>query len=88
MKSDRKFLRQCVCCKQYKDKQELIRITKDYKTAEIAINNDNSVTGRSLYVCKNEECVANLLKKKRIEHILSAEIPENIKEKLATVLKK
>ncbi|MBQ9245411.1 YlxR family protein [bacterium] len=86
MKSNRKFLRQCACCKQYKDKTELIRITKDYKTNEIKINTDNSVMGRSLYICKNEECITNLLKKKKIEHVLKGKTPVNIKEKLDTVL--
>lgn len=83
---NRKFLRQCACCKEYKSKEELIRITKDHKTDEIVINNDNIAAGRSIYVCKNKQCIQNILKKKRIESSLKAVIPDGIREKLTTVL--
>ena len=84
MKPDRKFLRQCACCKEYKDKNELIRITKDNKTGEIILNNNNEVTGRSCYICKNAQC----LKKKKIDLCLKAKTEEKLKEALYTVLKK
>ena len=83
---NKKFLRQCACWREYKSKEELIRITKDHKTGEIVINNDNIATGRSIYVCKNKQCVQNILKKKRIESSLKAVIPDDIREILPTVL--
>ena len=86
MKKDRKFLRQCAACKEYKSKEDLIRLTKDYKSGIVSINNNNSVQGRSLYVCKNEKCLGILIKKKITERTLKAEIPLNIKENLDTVL--
>lgn len=87
MKPERKFLRQCVFCRQYRSKEELIRITK---TADgtIKINNDNSVQGRSVYICKKDECVQNAIKKKKIENSLKSNLPEMLKEYLYTVLKK
>ncbi len=88
MKPERKFLRQCVSCRKYKNKEELIRITKNRNTGEININNNLLLPGRSVYICKNEECIANAIKKKRIENSLRANFPENIKEELYTVLKK
>ena len=87
MKQERKFLRQCVSCKEYKNKENLIRITKDNKTSEIVVNNDNSAIGRSVYVCKNQECINTALNKKKLQHALKTDIPVNIKEKLSTVLK-
>ncbi len=88
MKEDRKFLRQCAACKSYKQKEDLIRITKDYKTEKIHINLGNEINGRSVYLCKSEECINKFLSKKGIEHYLKTKTTENIKEKLYTVLKK
>lgn len=86
MKQDRKFLRQCVFCRTYKSKEDLIRITKS-QDGSIKINNNSDVTGRSVYICKNAECVQNALKKKKIEGSLKSNLPESIKEELSTVLK-
>lgn len=88
MKEVRKFKRQCVSCREYKEKTELIRITKDYKTNELQINEESNIQGRSLYICKNEKCVSTAIKKKKIEHFLKSNLSENIKEKLYTVLNK
>ncbi|MBQ4124152.1 YlxR family protein [bacterium] len=63
-----------------------MKITKDHKTCEIVINTENKVQGRSIYVCKNVECIENALKKKRIETSLKSKMPENIKQELYTVL--
>lgn len=88
MTDDKKFLRQCAACREYKGKDELIRITKDSKSAELVFNNEKSCFGRSIYICKNEGCIQKVLKKKKIEYSLKVQLPENIKEKLYTVLKK
>ncbi len=81
-----KFLRQCACCREYKTKDELFRLTKDHRTGEIVLNNENIAQGRSIYFCKNEKCIREILKKKKIEHSLKAVIPDSIREKLHTVL--
>lgn len=88
MKKDKKFLRQCAVCKTYKRKEDLIRITKNYKTGEPDINETDEINGRSVYICKNEDCIKKFIAKKGIEHALKTKTTENIKEKLYTVLKK
>ena len=88
MKQERKFLRQCAVCKAYKEKKDLIRITKDFKTGIIKINDNSEVKGRSIYLCNNETCLENALKKKKIEASLKTKLTENIKNELYTVLKK
>ena len=87
MTDTRKFLRQCVNCKEYKNKQDLIRITKDFIGGNIQFNNNNKINGRSVYLCKNSECIKEALKKKKIEHSLKSQIPENMKEELYNLLK-
>ena len=88
IKQNKKFLRQCACCKKYKNKSDLIRITKDYKTGEAVINNDNTTNGRSVYICKEADCINSAIKNKKIEYSLKAVLSENVKNKLATVLPK
>ena len=88
MKEERKFLRLCMACRKYKTKDELIRITRDYKTGNIIINNEKTAQGRSLYVCKNEECISKFIKNKKSLSGIKAQMTENIKIELYTVLKK
>ena len=87
MKSEKKFLRQCVCCRKMNSKENLIRITRDYKTEELKINQLSEIQGRSVYICKNNECVQNAIKKKKIEHFLRSNMTVQLKEALNAVLK-
>ncbi len=87
MSRKNKFLRQCCFCRHYKNKNDLIRITKDYKTGELKLNNNQIIMGRSAYICKNEDCISNALKKRKIEISLKIKLTDSIKEKLYTVLK-
>ena len=87
MSRKKKDTRICVSCREEKDKSELIRITKNYETNEAELNNDNHCQGRSVYVCKNQECIAKALKKQKIEYGLKGKISANIKNEIDTVLK-
>ena len=86
LKDERKFLRQCRVCRTYKDRNLLIRITRDYKTGEYIVNTENAVEGRSLYVCKDKECIAKLLKNKKLLELMKLKTCKDIEERLTTVL--
>ena len=77
-----------MCCREFKKKDDLIRLTKDFKTSEIKINTNNEIQGRSVYICKNKDCIEKAFKKNRIEVLLKSKLPEDIKIDLYTVLKK
>lgn len=87
MSQDKKFLRQCASCREIKNKSELIRITKNFETKTVEINQEGKIQGRSVYICKNSQCVENALKKNRIEVLLKGKAPKDIKEELYAVLK-
>lgn len=87
MKEDKKFKRQCCFCKSIMNKQDLIRITKDYTDGDVKINKNNEVQGRSVYICKKKECLENALKKRKLEVFLKSKVPENIKNELFDLLK-
>ena len=84
---DKKFKRQCASCREIKNKDDLIKITKDFQTSEIKINQENEIQGRSVYLCKNPECIEKAFKKNKIEVLLKSKHPENLKLDVYTVLK-
>ena len=86
-KQDKKFLRQCLSCRAIKSKSDLIRITKDFETQSIKINQSGEFQGRSVYICKNSECVEKALKKNKIDVLLKGKSPNDIKDELYAVLK-
>ena len=81
MASDKKFLRKCIGCGSYKEKNELIKITKDSKTQETFINPISKIFGRSCYICKDENCI-----KMKISKILKQNVSINLKDKIMSVL--
>lgn len=85
--NDKKFKRQCASCREIKNKEDLIKITKNFKTNEIQLNQQNEIQGRSVYLCKNEQCIEKAFKKNRIEVLLKSKAPENLKLEVYTVLK-
>lgn len=78
-----KFKRQCVICREFKDKSDLIRFTKDFQTQNIEINDENEFTGRSAYICKEGECLAIAIKKQVVEKKLKAKFSLKVQENLS-----
>ncbi len=67
--------RQCIGCRQSKEKQELIRIVKTPE-GEIVLDRTGRKNGRGAYLCNNEEC----LKKACKSNALSRSFRMNISE--------
>ncbi len=82
MSKNKKFKRQCVFCKTIKSKEDLIRITKDHLTGVLKINNDSKTLGRSVYICKNHDCIENTFRKKRIEYYLKSDISTELQQEI------
>ena len=61
--------RKCQGCMKIQDRESMIKITK-LEDNSLKINPSSKELGRSLYVCKNIDCVKNLIKKKRIKSAL------------------
>lgn len=57
--------RQCHSCRVIKDRNDLIKIT--LSGGKIFVNPDSKTTGRSVYVCKYENCIKKLIKSKGIK---------------------
>lgn len=55
--------RKCISCGELKSRNELIKITKEYKSGNIVVQPDSKTFGRSVYLCYNENCINTALKK-------------------------
>ena len=68
--------RQCVGCKEKKNKKELIRIVKLAGTETVEIDLTGKKSGRGAYICPKTDCLKKA--KKRLEISLECEIPEEV----------
>ena len=79
-------LRKCIGCSKTFERDRLFRILTKYDTEEVIIFPTNKDFGRSVYICKNKECINNAFKKGRISRYLKHINVEELKEKLKNLL--
>ena len=77
--------RMCICCRQMKDKRELLRIVKS-KDGEIAIDLTGKKNGRGAYICHEKECLNKLKKNKVLNKAWKCAIPEEVYGKIEEAL--
>lgn len=82
MKGKRKIpQRQCVGCREMKDKNTLIRILKT-ASEDIEIDTSGRKNGRGAYICFSNDCLDKAIKTKGLERSLKATIPEDVYSRL------
>lgn len=74
--------RKCAGCGKIKNRNDLIKITKQNPDGSIIINHSNKIFGRSVYLCYNNSCIEAAFKKNKIAKALKAPVPEDLKGKL------
>lgn len=81
------MLRKCVGCGELKPREDLMKITKDYRDGNIVIEPDSKTFGRSAYLCYNQSCINAALKKNKLNKVLKtnaqieqAELTELLKD--------
>lgn len=74
--------RKCIGCGEIKNREELIKITRENSTGDVVINKSNKIFGRSVYLCYNDACIEAAFKKNKIQKVLKASVPEDLKGKL------
>jgi predicted RNA-binding protein YlxR (DUF448 family) len=78
--------RKCIGCGTIKNRDDLIKITKEHATNTLVINGDSHVFGRSAYLCYNNTCIDNAFKKNKLQKILKTPVPQELKGKLINEL--
>ncbi|MCQ2754429.1 MAG: YlxR family protein [bacterium] len=64
--------RKCVGCGEIKDRESMIRLTKDFQTGHIILNPNSKTFGRSAYLCYNHDCIETALKKNKLNRALKS----------------
>jgi len=74
-------MRQCLGCREMKNKKELIRVIKNNEN-EIFVDVTGKKNGRGAYICNSMECLEKAIKSKGLEKSLKISIPEEIYHEL------
>ncbi len=83
----KEVLRKCIGCFENKNREDMIKITREHTTNEIFINPNSKIFGRSVYLCYNDTCIENSFKKNKLARFLKAGLTEELKETLRTIHK-
>ncbi len=73
--------RQCVGCREMKDKKALLRIVKTPE-GEILLDSTGKKSGRGAYVCPDPECLKKAQKSRALERAFDTAIPAEVYDAL------
>jgi len=68
------ILRKCVACKKVLDRKGLLKVTRDFQNGVVL----SGGMGRSAYLCPNESCYEEALKRKRLQKALRCDINSSV----------
>jgi len=74
-------MRRCVNCRESKHKSELLRIVRTPE-GNFEIDFTGKSNGRGAYICKNEKCAAETLKRRKLDKSFKMALPAEIYEKI------
>ena len=69
--------RQCVGCREMKDKKSLLRVVKSPE-GEISLDFGGKKPGRGAYVCPNADCLKRAIRSKALERGFETAIPQEV----------
>ena len=73
--------RQCLGCREMKNKKDLIRVVRS-PGGEISLEFKGKLPGRGAYVCPDSECLKKARKARAIERAFETAIPAEVYELL------
>ncbi len=80
-------LRQCVGCREHKEKTQLIRVVRSPE-GEISLDLRGKKPGRGAYLCPDPACLKKAAKSRALERALSVPIPPEVLETLTQELER
>ena len=72
--------RQCIGCRQVKNKNDLVRIVKNDELIEVDLSGKKN--GRGAYICRSKDCLAKAYKSKGLEKSFKAAISQKVYSEL------
>ena len=76
--SQRPILRRCVACRKLFNREQLLKVTRDYQDGVVL----EGGMGRSAYLCPKEACLEESCRRKRLQKALRCQIPASVVEML------
>ena len=74
-----KKVRKCVGCGIMKPAEEMLKLTKDFSSGDIVLNPNSKIFGRSAYLCYNQDCIDQALKKNKLCRVLKTNVSTDLK---------
>ena len=79
-------MRQCVGCREMKEKRALIRVVKSPE-GELSLDFKGKLPGRGAYVCPDRSCLKRAQKSRALERAFSSPLPPEVWEGLEEQMK-
>ena len=79
-------MRQCLGCREMKEKRALIRVVKSPE-GEVSLDFKGKKPGRGAYVCPDPACLARARKSRALERAFSAQLPGEVWDGLEAQMK-
>ena len=79
-------MRQCVGCREMKEKKSLIRVVKSPE-GQVSLDFRGKLPGRGAYVCPDPECLKRARKSRALERAFSSPLPPEVWEGLEAQMK-
>lgn len=86
MQMRKKPQRQCIGCRESKDKKELIRVVRTPE-GEIVLDYTGRQNGRGAYLCAKEECLQKAIKSNALSRSFKMNVPRETYESLERQLR-
>ena len=83
----KEITRKCIGCFENKNRDEMMKITRENQSGAIFINPNSKIFGRSVYLCYNNTCIQNSFKKNKLAKFLKANLTEELKEQIKIIHK-
>ena len=79
-------MRQCVGCREMREKKEVIRVVKSPE-GEISLDFKGKKPGRGAYLCPDENCLKRARKGRALERAFETAIPAEVYDALEAQMK-
>ncbi len=76
-KSKKIPLRQCIACRELKEKKSMLRIVKNAE-GKIFLDFSGKAAGRGAYICDSTECVHKLRKSRLLDRTFSCKVGDEV----------
>lgn len=70
-------LRQCIACRELKEKRSMLRVVKNSE-GKIFLDFSSKAAGRGAYICDNPECIKKLKKGRLLNRVFSCAVDDLI----------